>query len=34
MPGYERNQAAIDNTVENRRLGLIMLTVVLDAAVV
>jgi hypothetical protein len=26
MPGFERNQAAIDNTVENRRLGSIMLT--------
>jgi hypothetical protein len=27
MPGYERDQVAIDNTVENRRLGSIMLTV-------
>ncbi len=26
MPGYERDQVAIDNTVENRRLGSIMLT--------
>lgn len=26
MPGYERDQAAIDNTVENRQLGSIMLT--------
>ena len=27
MPEFERDQAAIDNTVENRRLGSIMLTV-------
>ena len=27
MPGYDRDQVAIDNTVENRRLGSIMLTV-------
>ena len=27
MPGFERDQLAIDNTVENRRLGSIMLTV-------
>ena len=26
MPGYERDQVDIDNTVENRRLGSIMLT--------
>ena len=26
MPGYERDQVAIDNTVENRRLGSVMLT--------
>ncbi len=26
MPGFERDQSAIDNTVENRRLGSIMLT--------
>jgi hypothetical protein len=26
MPGYERDQVAIDNTVENRRLGSIFLT--------
>jgi hypothetical protein len=26
MPGYERDQVAIDNTVENRQLGSIMLT--------
>jgi hypothetical protein len=26
MPGYERDQVAIDNTVENRRLGSILLT--------
>ena len=26
MPGYEHDQVAIDNTVENRRLGSIMLT--------
>ena len=26
MPGYERDQVTIDNTVENRRLGSIMLT--------
>lgn len=27
MPGLERDQMSIDNTVENRRLGSIMLTV-------
>lgn len=27
MPGYERDQSAIDNTVENRQLGSMMLTV-------
>jgi hypothetical protein len=27
MPGFDRDQAAIDNTVENRQLGSIMLTV-------
>src|SRR6516225_6161342 len=27
MPGFDRDQAAIDNTVENRRLGSVMLTV-------
>ena len=27
MPGYDRDQVAIDNTVENRRLGSILLTV-------
>jgi len=27
MPGFERDQIAIDNTVENRRLGSVMLTV-------
>jgi len=26
MPGYDRDQATIDNTVENRHLGSIMLT--------
>jgi hypothetical protein len=26
MPGFDRDQAAIDNTVENRRLGSVMLT--------
>ena len=26
MPGYDRNQAAIDDTVENRQLGSILLT--------
>lgn len=26
MPGFDRDQTAIDNTVENRRLGSIMLT--------
>ncbi len=26
MPGYERDQVAMDNTVENRRLGSILLT--------
>ena len=26
MPGYDRDQAAIDSTVENRRLGSVMLT--------
>jgi len=26
MPGFESDQTAIDNTVENRRLGSIMLT--------
>ncbi len=26
MPGYERDQVAIDNTVENRQLGSVMLT--------
>jgi hypothetical protein len=26
MPGYDRDQATIDNTVENRRLGSVMLT--------
>ena len=26
MPGFDRDQAAIDNTVENRRLGSIFLT--------
>ena len=26
MPGYERDQVAIDNTVENRHLGSVMLT--------
>jgi hypothetical protein len=26
MPGFERDQMTIDNTVENRRLGSIMLT--------
>jgi len=27
MPGFDRNQAAIDDTVENRRLGSVLLTV-------
>ena len=27
MPGFDRDQVAIDNTVENRRLGSILLTV-------
>jgi hypothetical protein len=27
MPGFDRDQAAIDNTVENRRLGSVLLTV-------
>ena len=27
MPGFDRDQVAIDNTVENRRLGSIMLTI-------
>ncbi len=27
MPGYDRDQVAIDNTVENRRLGSVLLTV-------
>ena len=26
MPGFERDQSAIDNTVENRQLGSMMLT--------
>lgn len=26
MPGFEGDQSAIDNTVENRRLGSMMLT--------
>jgi hypothetical protein len=26
MPGFDRDQVAIDNTVENRRLGSILLT--------
>ena len=26
MPGFDRDQRAIDNTVQNRRLGSIMLT--------
>ena len=26
MPGFDRDQVAIDNTIENRRLGSIMLT--------
>jgi hypothetical protein len=26
MPGYDRDQFAIDNTVENRQLGSVMLT--------
>jgi hypothetical protein len=26
MPGFDRDQAAIDNTVENRQLGSVMLT--------
>jgi len=27
MPGFDRDQAAIDNTVENRRLGSVLLTI-------
>ena len=27
MPGYDRDQVAIDNTVENRQLGSVLLTV-------
>jgi hypothetical protein len=27
MPGFDRDQLAIDNTVENRRLGSVLLTV-------
>jgi hypothetical protein len=27
MPGFERDQMTIDNTVENRRLGTVMLTI-------
>ncbi len=27
MPGFDRDQVAIDNTVENRRLGSVLLTV-------
>jgi len=27
MPGFDRDQVAIDNTVENRRMGSLMLTV-------
>ncbi len=27
MPGFDRDQVAIDNTVENRQLGSIMLTI-------
>ncbi len=27
MPGYDRDQVAIDNTVENRQLGSILLTI-------
>ena len=27
MPGFDRDQIAIDNTVENRQLGSIMLTI-------
>ena len=27
MPGFDRDQEAIDNTVENRQLGSIMLTI-------
>jgi len=27
MPGFDRDQAAIDNTVENRQLGSILLTI-------
>jgi hypothetical protein len=27
MPGFDRDQVAIDNTVENRQLGTIMLTI-------
>ena len=26
MPGFDRDQVAIDNTVENRRLGSVLLT--------
>lgn len=36
MPGFERDQVSIDNTVENRRLGSVMLTagwIILWAAV-
>ena len=33
MPGFDRDQVAIDNTVENRQLGSIMLTDWLDSAV-
>lgn len=27
MPGFDRDQVAIDNTVENRQLGSVMLTI-------
>jgi hypothetical protein len=27
MPGFDRDQVAIDNTVENRRLGSVLLTI-------
>jgi hypothetical protein len=27
MPGYDRDQVSIDNTVENRQLGSVMLTI-------
>ena len=27
MPGFDRDQVAIDNTVENRRIGSVMLTI-------